>query len=173
MPEDSSQKLSHDAISSQDKIQDKCWKLSAFFAFPACEVLKQPYLQSDHTTSTHAISYADQEDKDTIPASINIRSTFQLHSKQKGVRLCVLGKYLEITFWAHYYVYNKFLKYIFIDICSQLLPSKRSLVGCFGVLGKRNLDACIVNCTDRFCFVFCVLVANSFYDKVRTSHLAK
>lgn len=52
-----------------------------FFAYPACEVLKQPYLQSDHTASTHTISYADQEDKDTIHASINIRSTFQVRSK--------------------------------------------------------------------------------------------
>lgn len=52
-----------------------------FFAFPAREMLKQPYLQSDHTASTRAILYADQEDKDTIPASINVRSTFQLCSK--------------------------------------------------------------------------------------------
>lgn len=145
MPEDSSQKLSHDAICSQDKTQDKCWMLSAFLLSLLCEVLKQANLQSDHMTSTDAISYADQEDKDIIPASINIRSTFQLRRKQKGVMLCVLGEYLEITFWAHYYLHNKFLKYIFIDTCSQLLPSKRSSVGCVGVLGKGNLDACIVN----------------------------
>lgn len=33
MPEDSSQKLSHDAINSQDKTWDKCWLLSAFLFF--------------------------------------------------------------------------------------------------------------------------------------------
>lgn len=52
-----------------------------FFVFPAYEVLKQPYLQSDHIATIDAISYADQEDKDTIPASINIRCTLQLRSK--------------------------------------------------------------------------------------------
>lgn len=119
--------------------------LNAFLLSMLCEVLKQPNLQSDHLASKDAISYADQEDKDTIPASINIRFTFQLRRKWKGVMLCVLGKYLEITFWAHYYLHNKFLKYIFIEICSQVLPSKRSLVGCVGGLGKGNLDACIVN----------------------------
>lgn len=54
---------------------------SVLFSFPDREVLKQQYLQSDHIASTDAISYADQEDKDTIPASISIRSAIQLHSK--------------------------------------------------------------------------------------------
>lgn len=57
----------------------------------------------------------------------------------------MFGKYLEITFWAHYCLNNTFPKWFFIDTYSQLLSSKTNPVGHADGLAVRSLDGCIVN----------------------------